>query len=58
MAARSIQSLQFNLGGGVNIAVHRGGSCQISLGYGSSAFELKDPSSWNVIYIFISGCPT
>jgi hypothetical protein len=58
MAAGSSQPLQFNLGGGANTATHGGGSCQISLGYGTTAAELKDPSAWKVIHSFIGGCPT
>jgi hypothetical protein len=58
MAAGSVQPLQFNLGSGANTAVHGGGSCQISLGYGISVAALKDPSAWKVIHSFIGGCPT
>jgi hypothetical protein len=58
MAAGSSQPLMFNLGGGANTAVHGGGSCQISLGYGTTEAELKNPSAWKVIHSFIGGCPT
>jgi hypothetical protein len=58
MAAGSSQPLQFNLGSGANTAVHGGGSCQISLGYGTTEAELKNPSAWKVIHSFIGGCPT
>jgi len=52
------QSLQFNLGGGANTAVHGGGSCQVSISYETDATALKDPSNWKVIHSYIGGCPT
>ncbi|OQO15248.1 hypothetical protein B0A48_00631 [Cryoendolithus antarcticus] len=55
MAAGSSQNLKFELNGGLNTAVHGGGSCQLSLLYDIS--KAKDPSAWHVIYSIEGGCP-
>ncbi|KAK6441919.1 hypothetical protein LTR95_001836 [Oleoguttula sp. CCFEE 5521] len=63
MAAGSSQVLAFDAGlpnpdqntGGVNTAVHGGGSCQLSLLYDTS--KAADPSAWHVIYSIEGGCP-
>ncbi|KAF4960620.1 hypothetical protein FSARC_10434 [Fusarium sarcochroum] len=36
-------------------AVHGGGSCQFSVGYGKN--PPKDPKDWHTIYSIIGGCP-
>ncbi|KAF5018897.1 hypothetical protein F66182_9116 [Fusarium sp. NRRL 66182] len=36
-------------------AVHGGGSCQFSVGYGET--PPKDPKDWHTIYSIIGGCP-
>lgn len=58
MAAGSSQLLAFDLGGGLNTAVHGGGSCQISITYETDPVKVKDPKSWYVIYSIEGGCPT
>lgn len=59
LTAGSTFPLKYELGvGGVNTAVHGGGSCQISLSYETDATKLKDPANWKVIASFIGGCPT
>lgn len=58
MAAGSSQLLSFDLGGGLNTAVHGGGSCQISITYETDAEKVKDPKNWYVIHSIEDGCPS
>ncbi|KAF2665476.1 hypothetical protein BT63DRAFT_377764, partial [Microthyrium microscopicum] len=59
MAVGSVQPLKFDLGaGGVNTAVHGGGSCQISITYATDKADQAKPENWNVIHSFLGGCPT
>lgn len=59
MAVGSSQVLTFDTGaGGVNTAVHGGGSCQISITYETDAAKIKDPSNWKVLYSILGGCPS
>lgn len=58
MAAGSSNKLTFQLDGGVNTAVHGGGSCQLSVTYETDAEKIKDPANWRVIHSIEGGCPT
>lgn len=64
MAVGSKQLLKWDAGqtdptvGGLNTAVHGGGSCQLSVTYETDAEKVKDPSNWKVIYSIEEGCPT
>lgn len=58
MPAGSTQKLSFALDGGVNTAVHGGGSCQLSVTYETDPTKIKDPANWRVIHSIEGGCPT
>jgi hypothetical protein len=69
MAVGSDQKLIFDAGvpggqsgdtyaGGLNTAVHGGGSCQISITYETDPQKVKQSSAWKVLYSIEGGCPT
>ncbi|THW94945.1 hypothetical protein D6D15_01757 [Aureobasidium pullulans] len=44
--------------GGLNNAVHGGGSCQLSITYETDSQKVKQASAWKVIYSIEGGCPS
>lgn len=58
MMVGGTEPLNFELGQGLNTAVHGGGSCQISITYETNAAKIQDTTNWKVIKSFLGGCPT